>query len=345
MSVARPAFLVILLLCLAGPSEARDLLWQTNSGGDDIYIIAPSSGEQVKRLVVGANPHGIAATADGSTVFVSVEKNGEPNGELVWIDAQTQEIVTRLQVGLEPHQLAVTPDGRWVYVPCRDGHYWIIDAKQRRVVDKIHTGGRPHNTTASTDGRYMFLSPMGGRGEVTIVDVDAGHEVIGTIPFADSVRPPALSRDGTRLFQHVDGINGFQVADVASRRVTATVSHSSSLGWFLIIPEWIGWVSSEGLKRCHGLAIRPDQKEIWSTCGDYLAVHDIEDETYAEVALVDLPSKAYWLTFSPDSRLGFLALHDADQVAVVDAQSKELIRLIDAGNGPKRNLVLSTRVD
>ena len=65
----------------------------------------------------------------------------------------------------------------------------------------------------SRDGRLALLSPLGNGAQVTVVDVKAGHEVVGEISFAGSVRPSALSLDG-RLFQHVDGLNGFQVADV-----------------------------------------------------------------------------------------------------------------------------------
>ena len=50
----------------------------------------------------------------------------------------------------------------------------------------------------SPDGKRMYLSPMGAPKKVTIVDVLAGYKVIGEIPFANSVRPPAMSR--TKLF-------------------------------------------------------------------------------------------------------------------------------------------------
>lgn len=137
-------------------------------------------------------------------MYVSLEANGGARGELLWIDPLSLEIEYRLEVGPEPHAIATTPDGRWVYVPCRDGHYWVVDAVARKVVTKIQTGGRPHNTQASRDGRFMYLSPMYEPQGVTVVDIQANHEVVGFIPFAESVRPSALSGDGRFLFQHVD---------------------------------------------------------------------------------------------------------------------------------------------
>ncbi|MEE8151248.1 MAG: hypothetical protein V3T43_05985, partial [Nitrosomonadaceae bacterium] len=120
------------------------------------------------------------------------------------------------------------------------------------------TGGRPHNTSVSQDSKYMFLSPMWGEDKVTIVDVDAGHTVINHIPFSNSLRPPALSADNKYLFQHIDALNGFQVADVTHRKVIATIKHTKRLGWYMRY-ESEGWLNYDGFHKCHGLAIHPNQ--------------------------------------------------------------------------------------
>ena len=173
---------------------------------------------------------------------------------------------------------------------------------------------------------------------MTVVDVEAGHEVVGEIAFAGSVRPSALSLDG-RLFQHVDGLNGFQVADVDRRKVVATVEHGTPLGWFFVYGR-LGWLGPSGFQRCHGLAIRPDQQEIWSVCGASVTVHGITESSYPELARVPLESKGYWLTFSPDGRWALVALSGANQVAVVDAESRQIVAHLPAGTAPKRNLVI-----
>ena len=48
----------------------------------------------------------------------------------------------------------------------------------------------------------------------------------------------------------------------------------------------------------------------------------------------------YWLTFSPDSRYTFIAVSERNKVAMVDAQSKEVVRHFEVGEKPKRNLVV-----
>jgi len=319
-------------------------LWQTNSSGEDIHVFDVASRRLEHRLVVGPEPHGIAAPDDARVVYVSVEANDRPQGELVWIDPRRHAVRHRMTICREPHEIATTPDGRWVYVPCRDGSYRVVDAEARRVVARIHTGGRPHNVRISPDGRFAYLSPMGAPAAVTVVEVAAGHRVVGKIPFADSVRPSALSEDGRRLFQHVAGLNGFQVADVRRRRVVATAEHTTSLGWFLLHPR-AGWIGSRGLQRCHGLEVRPGAGEVWSACGAGLTVHDIAAPSHPEVAHVALDAKAYWLTFSPDGRWAFAALSGVGRVAVVDAGGHRVVDHLEAGRRPKRNLVIDAGPD
>ena len=55
---------------------------------------------------------------------------------------------------------------------------------------------------------------------------------------------------------------------------------------------------------------------------------------------IPLESKAYWLTFSPDSRWALVALSRAGRVAVVDTTSRRVTAHLAAGDGPKRNLVI-----
>jgi YVTN family beta-propeller protein len=339
--VTRRLWIPIVALAVAAVSRsavAGPLLWQTSSEGDDIRVFDLEKRQFVRRLVVGSEPHGIAAPADARVVYVALEANDRPRGELLWIDPRAYRVEHRMEICREPHAIATTPDGRWIYVPCRDEHYWVVDAERRQVAARIRTGGRPHNLRISHDGRMALLSPMGDAARVTVVDVEAGHEVAGEIAFAGSVRPSALSRDG-RLFQHVDGLNGFQVADVGSREVVATVEHGAALGWLLLHPQ-LGWLGASGLQRCHGLAVRPGEQEIWSACGASVTIHEIADPTYPELARVPLASKAYWLTFSPDGRWALVALSGADRVAVVDAVSREVVAELPAGAGPKRNLVV-----
>jgi YVTN family beta-propeller protein len=309
----------------------RQFVWVTNSAGNDVHVIDVATQQVVQRIEVGPQPHGIAAPDVPNVVYLSIEHMKEPNGELIWVNPATYKIEHRIQVGPEPNQIACTPDGKWVYVPCNDGKWWVIDGHERKVATKIHTGGRPHNTLASRDGKLMYLSPMGSPQRVLIVSVEKGHHLIGQIPFANITRPPALSSDGRRFYQQIDGLLGFQVADTESRSVIATVRDT--------IPA----AFRDKPSRSHGIAIRPDQKEIWSCNVEHglVHVHDLTKDDCPEIATIPMMGKVYWLCFTPDSKYAYISVRTGRKVCVVDAQSKKIVTHIDVGDTPKRDLVIT----
>lgn len=131
------------------------------------------------------------------------------------------------------------------------------------------------------------------------------------------------------------------MADIPGRELIARVSHATGLG-LPIWPKSAGFLSFTGLNRCHGLAVRPGDEELWSVCGAQATIHSTVAPDFSERASIKLPGKGYWLTFSPDGRHAFVALSDHSKVAMVDATSRRIVRLLKAGHQPKRNLVVST---
>ncbi len=311
-------------------ADKQRQLWITNAYGNDVHVFDVNTLELIRRFEVGPNPHGISATADGRTVHIAIENFGGGEGELIWVDTLTAKVTDRIKIGPKPNENECTPDGKWIYIPCDDGQYWVVDGEAKKVVTKIKTGGRPHNTTISPDGKLMFLSPMGTPKRVTIVDVYNDHKVIGEIPFTGAVRPPSISPDGKLFFQNIDGLTGFEVADIAKREVIFSAKHN--------IPEDLKGTQT----RCHGLGVRPDQKEIWSCNVEHnlVHIHELTSGQYEEIATVKMPGRIYWVCFTPDSKYCFVSVRSQSQVAVVNCETKEIVKLLDAGREPKRTQVI-----
>jgi DNA-binding beta-propeller fold protein YncE len=316
-------------------AEKQRQLWVTNAYGNDVHVFEVGTFKLVRRIEVGPNPHGISATADGRTVHVALENFKNDAGELIWIDTLTGKTTHRVKVGPLPNENECTPDGKWIYVPCSDGQYWVVDGEKKTVAAKIKTGGRPHNTVISADGKRMYLSPMGAPKQVTIVDIAGGHKVLGEIPFDNITRPPAISGDEKFFFQNIDGLLGFQVADIAQRKVIRTVKHR--------IPAEL----ADKASRSHGLCVRPDQREIWSCNVEHnrVHVHELTSGSYEETAAIEMPGRIYWVCFSPDSKYGIVSVRSEQKVAVVDCNTKKILHLLQVGREPKRTQVIDVPVE
>ncbi len=327
---------VVAFLCLPALSRSaepvnkvRHKLYITNSAGNDVTIVDVATNKVLGRIEVGPRPHGIAAPQAQDFLLVTIE--GGKKGELVWIDPVTDKVTRRMDIGPAPNQLAVTPDGKWAYVPVNDGHYEVIDVAAGKIVQRIKTAGRPHNTLCSADGKRMYLAPIAASKKVTIVDVAGGHKIIGDIPFSAAVRPVALSHDERWFYANVDGLVGFEKADVKARKMTHRV------------PAELSADHKGKTSRSHGLGIRPDQKEIWECDVEHHEVHvyDITMDRPKQIATIPCGGKVYWLTFHPDGGTCYVAVRSKGEVAVVNTATKEILARIAAGREPKRLLVVT----
>jgi YVTN family beta-propeller protein len=314
------------LLQAQQPAESWRKLYVINTAGNDVTVVDVTTNKVLGRIEVGLRPHGIAAPASQDLLLVTVEGG---KGELVWIDPATDKVVRRLTVGPSPNQLAVTPDGKFAYVPVGGGNYEVVDVAQAKIVDKIFTGGQPHNTLCSHDGQRMYLAPLGGKKTVTIVDV-ASRKVVGEIPFSSSVRPIAITNDEKKFFAQVDGLVGIEMADVATRKMIHRVPAE-------VVPE-LKKIAS----RSHGLGIRPGDKEVWDCDVERKLVHvyDITSERPKQVASIPIGGTVYWLTFGPDGKYGYVSVRSRNEIAVVNAVSREVVARIPVGKEPKRLLVV-----
>ncbi len=312
----------------ADSAKVRQKLYVTNSSGDDVSVIDVATNKPIGRIEVGPHPHGIAVPAKQDFILVTIE--GTNPGQLVWIDPRTDKVTKRVPIGPAPNQLAVTPDGKFAYIPVNDGNYEVVDVGSGKIIERIFTGGRPHNTLCSADGKHMYLAPMGTPKKVTVADT-ATHKAVGEIPFSNVVRPIALTRDEKRLFANVDGLVGIEVADIASRKMIHRV------------PAELPDSQTKAASRSHGLAIRPDQKEIWECDVEHFDVHvyDITGDKPKQIATIPIGSQVYWLTFAPDGKTCYVSARGNGEVAAVDAETKKIVSRIPVGKEPKRLIVVS----
>jgi sugar lactone lactonase YvrE len=110
-------FLCGILLCAAyftvAAPKPRLRIVQTNSAGDNINIIDPATHAVVGEIKGIEAPHGIAASRDGSRIYVSEEAQKT----LDVVDGKTLEVIKRIPLsGGVPNLIALTL--------MRDGSMW-----------------------------------------------------------------------------------------------------------------------------------------------------------------------------------------------------------------------------
>lgn len=308
-------------------------LYVTNSGGDDVTVIDMNSLKVVDDIKVGEHVHGVALQADGQRLFVTVESDNT----LRVIDTTTDKMIATIKLtGNRPNQCGVTPDGKYVAVPLRQGDgVDIIDVAQEKVVKTLPIK-TPHNAYNAGSNRYMFVSSMAS-AEINIIDLQK-MEYAAHIPVLGVPRPYVIAADGNTLYTALSNLHGFAVANIAEKKVLEKISIP---GEHLVLHP----VSYETFDTfTHGLALSPDQSEVWLTSmlDDCIYVYDLKSKKV--VARMNTGEGPNWVTFSPDGKYFCVSNTGTDDVSIFDVKARREAARIKVGKWPKRIAVGSVPV-
>jgi len=284
----------------------------------------------------------------------------EETGELVIVDARSHKVLGRASVGKQPNQLTLTQDGQFAYVPLRgEAQVAIVElefeVKARpsaregmeivphpRVVKRVPIGAWPHNSyTGETSARIYVTSFLGKK--IHVFD-PRKNELLFEIEFPGEVRPVALTRDESRAYVALSDFHGFVVADIPQRKVVARVE----------LPPLPAGTPEPFLKTyVHGLALSPDERELWVTscAGAALYVYSLPElKLQAKVPTGKFP---HWLAWQPrrehasNVKAGdwvlWVSQTESGQVSAVDPSTRKVVADIPTGPGPKRIVVYSAR--
>ena len=217
-------------------------------------------------------------------------------------------------------RMALSPDGKVLYVPQLESAYWhVVDADTGDVIAKIETKSGSHNTIYAADGSRVYLAGL--RSPYLFVADPKTNTVESKVgPFANVIRPFTVNGSNTLAFVNVNDLLGFEVGDIRSGK---KLYHVEVEGYQK------GPVKRHGCPS-HGIALTPDEKELWLVDGANNAVH-VFDATVmppkqtTTVKLNDFPG---WVSFSMDGRFAYVSTGD-----IVDARTKKIVATLKDENG------------
>src|SRR5262245_46117673 len=119
---------------------------------------------------------------------------------------------------------------------------------------------------------------------------------------------------------------GPEMADVAARKMIHRV------------PSMLSPEDQKKPSRSHGLAVRPDQKEVWACDVEHkqVQIFDITGEKPKQTSTVAVGGSPYWLTFTPDNKTCYVSLRTKNEVVAINTKTREVFAHIPVGSFPKR---------
>ena len=216
--------------------------------------------------------------------------------KLYCIDLVSEKTVWEKKLDGGCDRPAIIPDGKLLFVPSFEGPHWnVVDGASGEVVRKLVRNSGAHNTVCGLDGERVYLaglkSPLLG-----VVDTKT-FAVTEVGPFAAPVRPFTVDGSANRCYACVNGLLGFEVADL----------HTGKLLHRVAVPGYkTGPVKRHGCPS-HGVGLTPDEREVWVVDAFNQGVHIFDNtvEPPKYVASLKVKDEPGWVTFSLDGTYGY----------------------------------------
>jgi YVTN family beta-propeller protein len=322
----------VVLASWALPAAAsRVVIVQTNSAGDNVVLIDPTSNKVVGEITGIEVNHGAAAAPDGSRFYFT----NEAEESLDVVDARTLSVIKRIPLSGRPNNVSISHDGKRVYaaIVASPGAVDVVDTTTLTVDKTIPTRGGIHNTFVTPDGRFVVAGSIAGKS-LTVIDQET-EEPVWTLYFEGGVRPMAFekSSDGStrRMFVQLSDVHGFAVVDFAERKEVGRVQLPE------LPPEQQNHDMLQG-SPSHGIGVAPDGKTLWVCSKINSTVYAYSLPDLKLLGGVPVGHHPDWLTFTPDSKTLYVANAGSNSVSAVDIDSRKEVARIPVGQVPKRNI-------
>jgi len=260
------------------------------------------------------NIKGITASAKTGIVYVT------SLGNLIAIDAVTRKHLWNKTYPGGCDRMAISPDGKVLYVPELEGPAWhVVDAATGDLITTVETNSGSHNTIWSAHGGRVYL---GGLKSTLLSVADANtNRVAATIgPFDNVIRPFTVNGSDTLVFVNVNGLLGFEVGDLRTKKKLYRVEVQGYKQ---------GPVKRHGCPS-HGIALTPDERELWLADCANSAIHVFDSTVMPPKQLTSIKASdcVGWLSFSMDGKCGYSSTGE-----IIDVPTKKVIASLRDENG------------
>ena len=246
----------------------------------------------------------------------------------------------------------------------------IVDPSTLKVIAKAPVGNDPHEVIASTDGKTAYVSNYGGGAYNTLAVIDLlAQKPLPSIDLGALKGPHGLDFVGGKLWFTVEGSKAFGSYDPATQKIdfilgtgqnrthmiyvfedlkhiiTTNVSSGTVTVSEKLPPrtgggppgppggDWDETVVKVG-NGSEGFDVSPNHKEIWvaNAQDGTISIIDVASKKVTETLKANVQS-ANRLKFTPDGAHVFVSGLRMENVVVLDAATRKMIKEIKVGRG------------
>lgn len=283
-------------------------------GGHGVLVFDIDNNHRlVKRIKTGgmhpngtpSNVKGIAVSLPLNSLYVSTLES------LQRIDLTSEKVVWEKNFEGGCDRMSISPDGKTMYLPSLEKGFWnVVDCATGEIIKKIDVYKRAHNTIFAPSGKLVYLDDI---ASPWLYVADPGtHTIVNKIgPFANFVRPFTINGKENLTYVTVDSLLGFEIGDLATGKKLEQI----------VVEGWnMGPVRRHG-NPSHGIALTPDEKEIWLCDGHNMRMHVFSARPpYQQLTTIPVQDMPGWVTFSIDGKYAYPSSGE-----VIDVKTRKIL--------------------
>ncbi len=339
MNLYRYLLPILLFIGLAGSPALADTpyLLVLNKSDHTCWQINAETGKKIASYSTGRGPHEVAVSPDGKWGIVTNYGVQTAGHTLTLLNLEQREVAGTIDIApyTRPHGIAWFQDSRRVIVTSETKQsVVIIDVHRQKRLRALPTDQQLSHMVALHPTDTLAYATNIGSGSVSVLNLKQ-----------DSASQPARiikTGRGTEGVELIPGRNQLWVSDRASGTISIIDLDGNNL---------LDTLKSPGFPI--RLAASADNQWIGATHAESSEVAVFDPDSRSEVKRLKLNFQAggtdkerfignrfgdgavpIGLTFSDDGKTLFVSASKADQVAVIDTDTWEVVRAISTGTEP-----------
>jgi YVTN family beta-propeller protein len=233
----------------------------------------------------------------------------------------------------------------------------FVDPATNRILGKVPTGNGPHEIAASEDGKLAFVANYGTGpapgNTISMIDV-VNQKEIRKVDVSPMQRPHGLAFAGGKLYftaeanrvvgrydpaaNRIDWLMGtgqgtthMVIAAKDGRVYTANISGNS-----ISIIDRTGVTSVPVGKGPEAIGLSPDGQELWTAHSQDGGISIIDPTAKKVAQTLDIGTKrSNRLQFTPDGKHVLVSDLAGDELVVLDAPGRKVVKRIKMGKTPE----------
>ena len=356
--------LVAVSLSSAAAGDVFDLFSSDKLTDGSRFAFAPSKSDK-SIVAIDAADHKVAAVIEVSHIAGSVIATNEldllvatnpDNNSATIVNLYNQEVIGELDLGMRPDVVLPNAYDRFVTFGSADGSVSTWDLSNSEQVLRIDDLESALLLTFSFDGGHLFVVEA-ARKRISVIDM-AKHDKVAEIPLGGDADSGALvsalsrSADGYTGYVSITSENRIVVIDLIDWKVVESIAvgknpirpFSTGDNRFVLIPnrgdESLTVLAARTRNVVATIATGIEAREVntgWldtvafvmPASGDEIAVINLQE--FEAESPIKLPGRSDDGIVTSDSKTLLTAIVETGQVAVIDAQSREISSLFDSG--------------